>query len=183
MCMIDKITMNASNHDENNSVSSIEEREDTLVSTLLIDQPTPQVMPASVAINQVNEAEANIPETPEPTTTNGLLSELQNLLSVACYECVNQKTMKNDELMLKMHEQLFSNSTRIGFAKQLIRGEGHFSNLFDRVSIESRGMNNSNGMRYRLRIKSMLVGGDKSKSWFISDVLTANKLCMSSIHS
>ena len=47
--------MNVSNHDDNNSVSSIEEREDTLASTLLIDQPTPQVISASVAINQVND--------------------------------------------------------------------------------------------------------------------------------
>ena len=44
--------------------------------------------------------------------------------------------MKSDELADKMHQQLFSTSTRKGVAEQLMKGEGHFRHLFDKVSVE-----------------------------------------------
>ena len=139
-------------------------------------------MPAEVSPTNINEIDVTIPEV---ATNNGLMTELQNLLSVVCYEAVNKKTMKTEELITKMYEQLFSNSTRMGYAEQLIRGEGYFAQLYEKVPVETHRINNNNTntRRYKLRLKPMLVGGDELKSWFISDILDANKLCMSSIHS
>ena len=66
---------------------------------------------------------------------NRILVELQNFLSVVCYEAINKKDMKRDDIMMQMHAKLFSISTRMGYAEQLIRGEGHFSNMFGTVPV------------------------------------------------
>ena len=47
----------------------------------------------------------------EPTTKNGLLIELQNMLAIACYKSVDKKDMKVDQIIEKMHGKLFSSST------------------------------------------------------------------------
>ena len=91
-------------------------------------------MPANVSTTIIDEAEVTLPV---PETVNGLMTEMKNLLSVPCYECANQKTIKNDELIGKRCDHLFSNSTRIGFAEQLIRGEGNFAHPHDKVPIDT----------------------------------------------
>ena len=99
-------------------------------------------------------------------TKNGMLNELQNTLSIACYEAANKKDMKEDKLMIKCCNELFSNSTRMGFSEQLIRGEGHFANLFERVPVEEHGANSNNtnnaSASCKLKIKDVLVGDNAS---------------------
>ena len=119
-------------------------------------------------------------------TKNGILNELQNTLSIACYEAANKKDMKADELMIKCYNELFSNVTRVGFSEQLIRGEGHFANLFERVPAEEHGENSNNtnsaSASCKLKIKDMLVG-DNASIWFIEDLFTAKSLCYSACNS
>ena len=127
------------------SVSSNDD-ESVIVSNV-VTQPeaTPHVMSSNVSTTIVDELEVTLLE---PATTNGLIIEMQNLLSVPCYECVNQKTMKNNELIGTIHDQLFSNSARIGVAEQLIRGKGHFAHPYDKVPIETHSLNNNNDKNY-----------------------------------
>ena len=118
-------------------------------------------------------------------TKNGTLHELQLLLSVACYEAANKKDMKTEELMAKCHEQLFSNSTRMGFAEQLVRGEGHFAHLFERVPVESHGVTNNNNTTtttYKLKFKDFLIG-DYATNWHIDNLFAASSTCHSSCNS
>ena len=60
-------------------------------------------------------------------TDNGVLIELQNSLSIVCCAKINRKDTNVDETMIKVHDQLFSDSTRLGCAEQLIKAEGRFS--------------------------------------------------------
>ena len=132
--------MNQSKDSDSISVSS--DQESVTVSNVVTQSdPIHQVMPAEVSPTNINEIDVTIPEV---TTNNGLMTELQNLLSIVCYEAVNKKTMKTKELITKMYEQLFSNSTRMGYAEQLIRGEGHFAQLYEKVPVETHGINNNN---------------------------------------
>ena len=54
-----------------------------------------------------------------------------------CLKNVNTKTMKMEELCTKVHEKLFSTSTRKGFAEKLMSREGQFKSLFERFPIET----------------------------------------------
>ena len=85
-------------------------------------------------------------------------------------------------MQTQMHQQLFSDSQRLGFAKKLIRGDGHFSNLFERVPREEYGLNQSNQTRYHLKLKPLLLGNDDS-NWFINEKFTASMICNSSFHA
>ena len=112
-----------------------------------------QILPTDVSIQN----EATLPPI-DQATKNGMQIEFQNCLSMICYASMSNKTMKNEEIISKMHEQLFSNSTRMGCAEQLAKGEGHFANLFDRVLVESHGLNNNhNATRCRLKVKPILI--------------------------
>ena len=62
--------------------------------------------------------------TTQRSTINGMMIELQNTLSVMCYQRVNKNTMKHQELCNKMHAELFSTSSRVGYVEQLMNGEG-----------------------------------------------------------
>ena len=81
-----------------------------------------------------------------------------------------------------MHKQLFSDSQGMGFAEQLIRGDGHFINLFDLVPREEHGMNRSNQTRYYLKLKILLLGNDDS-DWHINDSFVANVICNGSFNA
>ena len=82
----------SSSDDENVVVSEIVTQENVEVSNV-VTQPVPmsQIMPANASENVNDDVEVTLPE---PTTNNGLMTELQNILSVVCYHQVNQKTLK-----------------------------------------------------------------------------------------
>ena len=104
-------------------------------------------------------------------------------MSAPSYEIANVKTMKMEESCGKVHEQLFSTSTREGVAEQLMRGEGQFRHLFDRVPIETHGLNNaSSTTAYKYQIKPFLLGFE-TRIWCLEDFVTVNTSCDSTISS
>ena len=166
-----------------NSASNAEEiSTEHLVATVIADLNT----------NIENDNHPNNHDSDDPTninssnqqrsTINGLLIEFQNLMAVACYQSVNTNTMKQNELCTKMHDELFSNSARVGHAEQLMKGEGPFGCMFDRVSVESHGLNTTTSTACKLKVKPMLMGGD-SKTWCMEDNFTTEMLCKSSVGS
>ena len=151
------------NVEERNSINTLYEDDVSSVNSFsdAIVTPLAQVTPTQTSANNNNEDAIPPSLAPAPhATINGALTEAQMFLSDVCYETANTKTMKSEELAQKMHELLFSTTTRMGFAEQLLKGEGHFINLHDKVPIESHGLNNSNGTRCKLRLKQMLLGED-----------------------
>ena len=69
---------------------------------------------------------------------------------------------------------------RVEFAEQLHKGLGHFSNLFEQIPVERHGLENSNIVRHRLRVKSILTG-DENTSWHIDYKLTPDNICYSPV--
>ena len=78
-------------------------------------------------------------------------------------------------LLKKMHGMLTSDSARIGFSGQLVKGEGHYANLFDRVPVEIHAMNASGVQQHKLKLKSVLLNDD-SKLFYINDVFTLDMI-------
>ena len=140
--------------------------------------------PIALECDQLDESTpTNNAAIKEQSSKNGLLIEFQNTISAMCYESVNLQTMKIDELCVKVHERLFSTSTRKGFAEQLMNAEGIFQHLFERVPVESHGLHNATTCAtYKHQIEPFLLGMD-NKAWCIEDVFTSEILCNSSIGS
>ena len=95
------------------------------------------------------------------------MKEMQNLSSAPFYECANQKIMKN-KLIGKTCDQLFSNSTRIGFAEQLIRGEGNFAHPHDKVPIDTNWLSEKLTSSNMLGSSSKLAWSSFSKICFVN---------------
>ena len=137
-----------------NSVTANDLNEDDCATTI------PQILPTDVTIQN----EASLPPI-DHGTKNGMQIEFQNCLSMIYYAFVSAKTMRTEEIASRMCEQLFSNSTRMGYAKQLMKGECHLTNLFNRMPVESHELNNnSNTIQCRLKVKQILVGRN-AKPW------------------
>ena len=99
-----------------------------------------------------------ITETIPPCTfdrmaNNFLLIEFQTLIVVACYEATPANDIMVDEQAQQIHAQFFSNTMQVGFSEQLHRGLCNFANLFDQVPVERHGLESSNTLRHRLRVK------------------------------
>ena len=76
------------------------------------------------------------------------------MLYVAYYEATSENYMKVEDAMDQSHAQLFRNITRIYCAEKLIRGEGHFPNLFKSEIVETCGSNNCNEKVHKLNLKN-----------------------------
>ena len=164
---ITDITSNISSTNTNNALATSE------VTKLLTTLSSPATAPANISVTPTKNVDTTI--------KNRLLIELQNLSSVVCHKAINQKEIKADELITKIYNQLFSISTRIGFVEQLVRGEGHFMNLFNYIPNENHIINNSspNTIPYRLKIKQILLGNNM-RPWYINELFTPTLLYYSS---
>ena len=88
------------------------------------------------------------------------------MITVTCCATVNKNSMKISVLCDKMHAKFFSNSSRVGHAGQLLKGESPFQHLFDRVPVESHVSNTSIALLYKHRVKYALIGKD-TNPWHI----------------
>ena len=118
-------------------VNAVESTENVVDASHFYNGEGEEVIVDSTELSEAETPNQPNPTTYEPSSRNGILIEFQNTMSVPAYENVNTKTMKMEELCTKVHEQLFSTSTRKGFAEKLMSGEGQFKHLFERVPIET----------------------------------------------
>ena len=90
-------------------------------------------------------------------TINGALAEVQILLFAVYYKAINTKIVNCDQLICKIHCLLFSTSTRIGFMLQLLKEEGYFMSLYNKVPIESHSLSNLVGLLVEFKVICVII--------------------------